>query len=159
LLCINLADGRLRVQMSDSRGYRFAHRLRFLNLLLKLCIGLATWAIPSITSDFLIHRTVLRFSLLHFTTMHPTRPLNAMNPLRPGRSFTAPTRPADDLRPGSPASISNSSFFEGGTETVISLNNPWPPTPQISPSSTPGPTSSDSSLAKEGLLASASCVS
>ncbi|KAF9782249.1 hypothetical protein BJ322DRAFT_206150 [Thelephora terrestris] len=89
--------------------------------------------------------------------MFPIRPLKTGKPLAPGRSFTEPSRPtvADEPQPGSPIS-ETSSFYEGGKESVVALNNPWPPTPpQLESPSSSNPTINEFSRSQEGLLTSA----
>lgn len=50
-----------------------------------------------------------------------------------------------------------SSFFEGAKESLISLNNPWPPTPpQIESPTASTPTLNEFSRSQDGLIASAS---
>ena len=90
---------------------------------------------------------------LHSKTMHPIRPLRMDKQAAPSRSFTAPL-PADEPQPGSPISDS-SSFFEGAKESVVSLHNPWPPTPpQLDSPTSSTPTVNGCSRSQEALLSS-----
>jgi len=67
--------------------------------------------------------------------MFPNRPSRPdKQPAAPMRNHSTPP-PADEPQPASPIS-DTSSFFEGGKESTVSINNPWPPTPPLNDSPT-----------------------